>query len=103
MNSKIIIRESKNKNKRFEAEIIEPSGKNKIIYFGAKNGSTYIDHKDQKKKENYIKRHAALNEDWRNPFTAGALSRYILWEKPNLSEAVKNYENIFKIKVQLEK
>ena len=94
---KMIIRLSKNKNKRFEAEV-----NGKIIYFGAKNGSTYIDHKDSKKRENYIKRHAALNtEDWNNSFSAGALSRYILWEKPNLKDAIKDYERRFNIQIAL--
>jgi hypothetical protein len=35
-------------------------------------------HHDKKRRENYIKRHEK-NEDWNNPMTAGALSRFLLW------------------------
>ncbi len=31
--------------------------KTKTVHFGYRGGSTYIDHKDDTKKENYIKRH----------------------------------------------
>ena len=44
--------ESKRKDKRFMAII----NGNKY-HFGLKNGSTYIEHKDKLKRENYIKRH----------------------------------------------
>ena len=52
------IYESKRKDKRFMAII-----KGKKYHFGLKNGSTYIDHKDELKRQNYIKRHI-VNEDW---------------------------------------
>lgn len=53
----------------------------KKIHFGAKGGSTYIDHQDKKIMENYIKRHQ-VNEKWDKIDTAGALARYVLWSKP---------------------
>ncbi len=95
----IAIKLSNNKNKRFEADIIDKMGKSRKIYFGAKNGSTFIDHGDDTIKKNYIARHSKLNEDWKNPYSAGALSRYILWEKQTLAEAIKNYQKLFNVKV----
>lgn len=50
----------------------------KTVHFGSKNGKTYIDHGDQQKREAYLKRHA-VNEDWDDPYSAGALARWLLW------------------------
>ena len=48
------------------------------VHFGSKNGNTYIDHGDKTKRSNYIKRHQ-VNEDFDNPYSPGALSRWLLW------------------------
>ena len=55
----MIIVKSTRKDKRLEAIFKDGTS----IHFGAKNGSTYVDHGDKKKRENYIKRHQ-VNEDW---------------------------------------
>jgi hypothetical protein len=70
----MIIQASEKSGKRLMA-IFEDGTK---IHFGLKTGSTYIDHHDKTKRENYIKRHE-VNEDFNNPYSAGALSRWILW------------------------
>ena len=62
-------------DKRFTA--IFKNGK--VIHFGAKNGKTYIDHGDKDKRTNYLARHGAGRENWSDPYSAGALSRWILW------------------------
>ena len=59
---------------------IEPSTrKDKRFSAVFKNGSTYIDHHDKIKRDNYIKRHSKLYEYWDDPYSAGSLSRYLLW------------------------
>ena len=58
--------------------------------FGAKGYSDYTKHRDTKRRSRYIHRHAR-NENWRNMKSAGALSRYILWNKPTLRGSVKDY------------
>jgi hypothetical protein len=79
-------------SKRFLAEL-SLNGKIKRIKFGAPGGSTYLDHGDKKKRENYWKRHMA------NPVekyrienlipSAALLSAYLLWgESTDLSENV---------------
>jgi hypothetical protein len=68
------------------------------VHFGSKEGETYIDHNNEKKKKNYIKRHQLLNEDWSDPYSPGALSRFILWEKKTLDEALKAFKYRFNIK-----
>ena len=67
------------------------------VHFGLKGGSTFIDHKDEAKRKAYIARHR-VNENWSNPKTAGALSRYILWEKPTLPEAISAFKSRYNIK-----
>jgi hypothetical protein len=50
----------------------------KVVHFGAKKGQTYIDHKDKAKRAAWIARHR-VREDWNDPYSAGALSRFLLW------------------------
>jgi hypothetical protein len=55
---------SKNKNKYLAVKYKDPeTNKMKTINFGTPKGSKFIDHKDEKKKSNYIKRHEE-REDW---------------------------------------
>ena len=71
----------------------------KRVHFGSKGSSTYLDHKDKVKRTNYIKRHQK-NENWSNPYSAGALSRYILWGAyTTLSKALKSFSNRFNFKL----
>ena len=64
--------------------------------FGQKGASTYIDHKNEKLKSNYIARHQK-NENWNDYKSAGALARYILWEEPTLDLAIKKFKSRFRI------
>lgn len=87
------------KNKRFKFFILNPAtGKSKVVQFGSKNGSTYVDHKDPVKKKNYIARHSALKtENWSDPFTAGFWARWYLWEEPSIPRAEKFLNRNFSI------
>ena len=68
------------------------------VDFGSRGSSTYIDHNDKKKRDNYIARHGATSaEDWNDPKTAGALARYILWEKTSLAEAIHAFKKRFNV------
>lgn len=50
------------------------------VHFGSAGGQTYIDHGDADKRAAYLARHGAnRTENWYNPRTAGALSRWLLW------------------------
>jgi hypothetical protein len=85
---------SDSKNKRLKA-ILKNMHVKKTIHFGAKDGQTYIDHKDKTKRENYIKRHKALNEDW-SSVNAGSLSRYILWgDNTDINRNINDYKKKF--------
>ena len=68
------IKVSLRKTKRFMA--IHANGEK--THFGLEGGDTYIDHNIREKRDAYIARHRP-NENWENPYSAGALSRWILW------------------------
>ncbi len=68
----------------------------KTVHFGLKGSSTFLDHKDNKKKDAYLARHKA-NENWNDPTTAGALSRWLLWNLPTLSASIAFFKKKFKL------
>ena len=50
----------------------------RITHFGLEGGKTYIDTGDKNARSAYLARHR-LRENWNDPYSAGALSRWILW------------------------
>ena len=70
----MLIEPSTRKGKRFMATYAN----GKVVHFGLSGGQTYIDHGDKVKRENYLLRHKK-RENWNDPFSAGSLSRYLLW------------------------
>lgn len=73
------------------------TGRTKTIHFGSRGMSDYTKHKDSERKKLYDKRHRK-RENWNNPITAGALSKWILWNKPTLSASINDYKHRFFIK-----
>jgi len=96
----VIIKLSDKPNKRYMAVFYDTKNKLKTTHFGYKDkdgyGNTYIDHKDDKKKDAYIARHK-VNEDFNDYMSAGSLSRYILWNKKTLRESIADYKRRFKL------
>jgi len=66
------------------------------IPFGAKGYEDYTQHKNPLRQENYLLRHRS-REDWADPLTAGALSRWILWEATSIQEAVRKFKRRFSL------
>ena len=66
----------------------------KIVKFGATGYSDFTKHHDEARKERYIERHRG-KEDWLNPMSRGALSRYILWNKKSVSASLADYKSRF--------
>ena len=62
------------------------------------NSKFYLPKKEERQmvKARYIERHGK-RENWTDPLTAGALSRYILWQNKNIKIAIKDYKKRFKI------
>jgi hypothetical protein len=67
-----------------------------VTHFGAKGFEDFTTHRDEKRKELYIKRHRP-NEDWTNPKAAGTLARFILWNLPTLSASIADYKKRFNL------
>lgn len=85
---------------KYEAIFLQDSGRKKTVKFGNINYSDFLQYsktdgdlaKDRRRL--YLTRHKKT-ENWDKPMTPGALSRWILWEEPSLSEAVKKYRDKF--------
>ena len=72
----------------------------KTIHFGAKGMSDYTKNKDPKRKENYTTRHAK-REDWGKSGleTAGFWSKNLLWNKPSITDSIKDIEKRFNVNI----
>ena len=81
-------------NSRYTA-VFNYHGKNKKVNFGDSRYDNYTIHKDDERKRLYLLRHK--KENWTNPMTAGALSRWILWNRKTLNESIDDYKKKFKI------
>ena len=93
---------SHKKDKKYDAIFIV-DGRERVVPFGAKG---YTDFTRQPRRTMAQKRMAELTrlsyldrhrkrEDWNDPLTPGALSRWILWEAPTVEEAEKQYRHRF--------
>jgi len=78
-------------------------GRIRSIHFGAAGYGDYIKYYavDRRlayqKRQQYIARHSKGAERWSDPLSPGALSRYLLWEKPSLSAAIKAFKSRFQV------
>lgn len=89
----MLIQKSTKKGKRLMATFSNGTK----IHFGSEGGSTFIDHQDEAKKAAYLARHEK-NEKWYDPYTAGSLSRWLLWNKKTLeaghADFMKRFPNV---------
>ena len=90
------LRRSRNPDKKWDA-VFEKEGKEKVVSFGAKGYSDFTKHKDVTRKARYIKRHSGMGEHWNKPDTPGALSRWILWNKPSLKGSLRDFRKRFSL------
>lgn len=84
------------KSTRKDKKLMVKNGK--TIHFGQSGYSDFTINKDPSKKKNYIARHK-VRENWTDLSSAGAWSRYILWNEPTISKSVKSMENRFNIDI----
>lgn len=94
----IRIEQSKVPGKKMTAIFLSDAGP-MLIHFGAKGYEDFTtsDPKIREaKKDAYIKRHQ-VREDWTKPYTAGTLSRYILWNKPTIKASITDYKRRFNL------
>jgi hypothetical protein len=82
--------------KKYDA-VFEKNGREKTIPFGARGMSDFTKHKDKTRKQRYLKRHSGMGEHWNRPDTAGALSRWVLWNKKTLKASIADYKRRFRL------
>lgn len=90
----IILQKSSNKDKKFDAFV-----EGKKVSFGDSKFQDYTQHKDDERRFKYLNRHRP-GEEWHDLKTAATFSRWLLWEKKTLSEAIDNMEKRFRIKIK---
>ncbi len=93
----VVIKKSTKPQKKMMAIFTLENGKKKTTHFGQAGAPDYTITKDKEQKARYIKRHRK-NENWSAPMTAGALSRWILWEKESKAASITDYKKRFKFK-----
>jgi len=87
---------SPNPEKKYRAIFTKEDGTQTHTDFGAKGYQDYTIHKNPLRRKNYIQRHRT-NENWSDPMSAGALSRYILWETDNLQKNIQLFKRRFNL------
>jgi len=104
MVTRVVFEDSPRPTKKLVAIFFDDDGKRlKTVHFG---GAGYMDYTTyhaknpriaKQKRLSYLRRHR-VRESWRDPMTAGALSRWILWEKPTVPSAIRKYRVLFDLK-----
>lgn len=94
--SLVSIEESSIHDKKFVAVFRDNStGRQKTVHFGASGYEDYTTHRDDRRKQLYLERHGRGRENWNDPTTPGALSRWILWNKPTLKASIADFKRRF--------
>jgi hypothetical protein len=89
------IRRSHKKEKKWDAVFVKGDGKEKVVPFGQVGYSDFTKHKDKTRKQRYLKRHSGMGEHWNKPDTPGALSKWVLWNKPSFKASVADFKKRF--------
>ena len=80
---KVVFSTATAKGKKMKATFFEKGKdgkmkKKKTVQFGSAGMSDNTINKDKERKKRYLDRHRK-RENWNNPMSAGALSKFILW------------------------
>jgi hypothetical protein len=108
---KVIFKRATTKGKKLTATFFDEDGKRlKTVNFGADGmrdytlindpaSKFYISERDKREavKANYLKRHSGMGENYKDPMTAGALAKWILWNKPTIKESIADFKQRFKL------
>lgn len=65
--------------KKLKATFEKDDGQTKTTHFGQRGADDFTKTGDKEQRRRYIERHGRGAENWRDPTSAGALSRFILW------------------------
>jgi len=94
---KVIISDSTNPKKKLMATFYDNEGKKiKTTHFGQAGADDYTITKDKEQRDRYRKRHKK-DLDTNDYKKAGYLSWFLLWNKPTLTESIKDYKKRFNL------
>lgn len=85
--------------RKFKKFDVQMPGARKIS-FGDSRYSDYTQHHDDDRKRRYLARHQSA-ENWDNLETAGAWSRWLLWNQASIAESIYNMERRFHIRITI--
>lgn len=88
-----ILKKSNRKNKKF---VIIMNG-NMMHHFGDDRYSDFTKHKDLERKKRYLTRTASQPQN--DIHSPAFWSKNLLWNKPTLSESIKDVETKFNVKI----
>lgn len=98
------IRKSHKHEKKYDAVFLSLSGKEKVIPFGQRGYNDFIIYNKKfgnktakQHKQRYLKRHSGMGESWEKPDTPGALSKWILWNKPSFRASLADFKKHFNL------
>lgn len=94
--TKVVIKKSTKPEKKYMAILSSKDKRTKTIHFGSAGMSDFTKHRDEARKKRYLDRHRK-RENWNDYMTAGALSRWILWNLPTLKGSIDDYKKRFKL------
>ena len=92
----VSIKKSSKPEKKLMATFQNDDGKKSVVHFGQAGADDFTKTKDEAQKALYLSRHRA-REDWNTPTTPGALSRFVLWNKPTVKESIDDFKKRFSI------
>ena len=96
--SKVSITKSDKAGKKLKATFTRDNGRKKVVHFGSAGMDDYTKTKDKAQRKRYLDRHRK-RENWRNPESAGALSRWILWGPSTYRrENIQSFKKRFNLK-----
>ena len=94
---RVVIKKSDKPSKKLVAIFTRDNGRTKKTYFGEAGAPDFTITKDKAQRKRYLDRHRK-NENWNNPESAGALSRWILWgNSTSRQENIRSFKSKFKL------
>jgi len=97
---KVVIKKSTNPKKKLMAVFSHQGaegGRTKTTHFGSAGMDDYTLKRDKQQKSRYIQRHRK-RENWNSPTSAGALSRWVLWNKESRVASISDFKRRFNLK-----
>ena len=83
-------------DKKLTAKFETAEGRSKTVHFGQRGADDYTKTHNAEQRARYLERHGRGREDWSDPTSPGALSRYILWgESTSLARNIAAFRSRF--------